>query len=105
MLSMNQIGQSPPLACLQNSQPHWEFNQWQIGRVRPRVMACLLLRRQAPHADYPFGFLEVTLNEKGEGSGKMLTAAKLKFNEKKGHWEIDPHGTGYTKVTNVAPNK
>jgi hypothetical protein len=76
-----------------------------ITMATARRISVTELSRKATHADYPFSFLQVTLNEKGEGTGKMLTAAKIKFNEKKGHWEIEPYGTGYTKVTNVAPNK
>jgi hypothetical protein len=76
-----------------------------ITMATARRISVTELSRQAKHADYPLGFLQVTLNEKGEGTGKMMTAAKIKFNEKKGHWEIEPYGTGYTKVTNVRPNK
>jgi hypothetical protein len=76
-----------------------------ITMATARRISVTELSRKAEHADYPLGFLQVTLNEKGEGTGKMLTAAKIKFSEKKGHMEIEPLGTGYTKVTNVAPNK
>jgi hypothetical protein len=76
-----------------------------ITMATARRMSVTELSRSAQHTDYPFGFLQVKLNEKGEGTGKMLTAAKIKFNEEKGHWELEPYGTGYTKVTNVAPNK
>lgn len=76
-----------------------------ITMATARAISVTERSRSASHADYPFGFLQVTLNEKGEGTGKMMTAAKIKFNEKKGHFEIEPYGTGYTKVSNVVPNK
>jgi hypothetical protein len=42
-------------------------------------------------ADYPFGYLQVKLNDKGEGSGQIMVAAKIRFNRKKGPAE---HGSG-----------
>lgn len=54
-------------------------------------------------ADYPFGFMQVKLNEKGEGVGKIMGAAKLKFDEKKGHYEIESYGNQYVQVANVRP--
>jgi len=76
-----------------------------ITMVTPRRITVAELSRSAQHTDYPFGILQVTLNENGEGTGKMMTAAKIKFNEKKGHFEVQPYGAGHSKVTNVVPNK
>jgi hypothetical protein len=55
--------------------------------------------------DYPFGFLQVKLNEKGEGTGQIMAAAKIKFNKKSGHYEIESYGSQYIKVVNVRPWK
>jgi hypothetical protein len=53
--------------------------------------------------DYPYGVLRVTLNEKGEGTGQILVAAKIRFDKKKGHYEIESAGNQYLKATNVRP--
>jgi len=42
--------------------------------------------------DYPFGFMQITLNEKGEGTGTIISAAKLKFDKRKAHMEIESLG-------------
>lgn len=73
-----------------------------ITIITARKISTVELKRKAAHADYPLGYLSVTLNEKGEGTGKMMTAAKIKFDEKKGHFKLEPYGNGYSKVTNVA---
>ena len=53
--------------------------------------------------DYPFGFLQVKLNDKGEGSGEIMAAAKIRFDNKKGHYEIESYGNQYIKAVNVRP--
>jgi|SRR6185312_1879564 len=53
--------------------------------------------------DYPFGILQVKLNEKGEGVGQIMAAAKLKFNKKKGHYELESYGNQYLKAVNIRP--
>jgi hypothetical protein len=55
--------------------------------------------------DYPFGFLQVKLNAKGEGSGKLVAAAKIKYDKEKDSVRLDPYGNGATPVINVRPNK
>ena len=70
-----------------------------------RMSAAEQARSGGTHTDYPFGFLQVTLNDKGEGTGKMVTAAKIKYDESKGHAVLDPYGSGATPVTNVQPLK
>jgi hypothetical protein len=73
-----------------------------ITIITARRIAVSELQRSAKHTDYPLGYMTVTLNEKGEGTGKMMTAAKIKFDEKKGHYTLEPYGNGYVPVTNVA---
>ena len=54
--------------------------------------------------DYALGFLQVKLNDKGEGSGEIMAAAKIRFDKKKGHYEIESYGNQYIKAVNVRPN-
>jgi len=35
----------------------------------------------------------------------MMTASKIKFDEKKGHFKLEPYGNGFSKVTNVVAVK
>ena len=76
-----------------------------ITLITARVMSVAEQSRKATATNYPFGFLQVTLNDKGEGTGKMVTAAKIKYDESKGHAVLDPYGSGATPVTNVQPLK
>ncbi len=76
-----------------------------ITLITARVISVAEQSRKATATNYPFGFLQVTLNDKGEGTGKMVTAAKIKYDESKGHAILDPYGSGATPVTNVQPLK
>jgi hypothetical protein len=62
-------------------------------------------RGRTNSSDYPFGFLLVKLNAQGEGSGKMVAAAKIKYDKEKDTVRLDPYGNGATPVVNVRPNK
>jgi hypothetical protein len=53
--------------------------------------------------DYPFGYLQVKLNEKDEGMGQIMAAAKLKFNKKSGHYEVESYGNQYIKRPTYVP--
>jgi hypothetical protein len=74
-----------------------------ITIVTARVMPFIELYNSGRSTDYPFGFLQVKLNEKGEGTGQIMAAAKIRFNKKKGHYEIESYGSQYIKATNVRP--
>jgi hypothetical protein len=76
-----------------------------ITIVTARIMPFIELYNNGRSTDYPFGFLQVKLNEKNEGTGSVMAAAKLKFDKKKGHYEIESFGNQYIKVTNVRPWK
>ncbi len=76
-----------------------------ITIVTAREMPFIELYRNNRSVDYPFGILQVTLNEKGEGMGQIMIAAKLKFDKKKGHYEIESYGNQYIKAANVRPWK
>jgi hypothetical protein len=62
-------------------------------------------RGRSTSTNYPFGFLQVQLNDKGEGSGKMVTAAKIKYDKEGDTFRLDPFGNGATPVNNVRPLK
>lgn len=71
--------------------------------VTARTMPFVELYRGGRTKDYPFGFLQVKLNDKGEGSGQIMAAAKVRFDKKKGHYEIESYGNQYIKAVNVRP--
>ncbi len=74
-----------------------------ITIVTARNMPFIELYRGGRTTDYPFGFLQVKLNQKGEGTGQIMVAAKIRFDKKKGHYEIESYGNQYIKATNIRP--
>ncbi len=76
-----------------------------ITIVTARIMPFIELYRGGRSTDYQFGFLQVKLNEKGEGMGQIMAACKLRFDKKKGQYEIESYGNQYIKAVNVRPNK
>ena len=74
-----------------------------ITIITARAMPFIELYRGGRTRDYPFGFLQVKLNEKSEGAGQIMAAAKIRFNKKKGHYEIESYGNQYVKAINVRP--
>jgi len=74
-----------------------------ITIVTARTMSFAELYNAGRSKDYPFGFMQVKLNDKGEGAGQIMAAAKLRFNKKKGHYEIESFGNQYIKAINVRP--
>ena len=76
-----------------------------ITIVTARIMPFIELYRSGRSTDYQFGFLQVKLNEKGEGLGNIMAACKLRFDKKKGQYEIESYGNQYIKAVNVRPNK
>jgi len=43
----------------------------------------------------------VALHGQGKGTGQIMVAAKIRFNKKKGRYEIESFGNQYRKATNV----
>jgi hypothetical protein len=76
-----------------------------ITIVTARTMPFMELYNRGRTTDYPFGFLQVTLNEKGEGTGQIMAAAKIRFDKKKEKYEIESYGNQYIKATNIRPWK
>ena len=56
------------------------------------------LYRNGRSTDYPFAFLQLRLNEKGEGAGQIMAAAKLRFNKKSHKYKIESYGNQYIKA-------
>lgn len=45
------------------------------------------------------------LDDKGQGTGQIMAAAKVRFDKRKGTYEIERYGNQYIKATNVRPWK
>jgi hypothetical protein len=76
-----------------------------ITIVTARTMPFLELYNNGRTTDYPFGFLQVTLDAKGIRTGQIMAAAKIRFDKKKGEYQIESFGNQYIKATNVRPSK
>jgi hypothetical protein len=75
-----------------------------ITIVTARKMSFTELRNSGRSVDYPFGFMQVTLDANGKGTGQIMAAAKIRFDKKSGKYEIESYGNQYIKATNVRPN-
>jgi hypothetical protein len=76
-----------------------------ITIVTARYMPFIELYHGGRSKDYPFAYLQVKLNEKGEGGGQIMAAAKIRFNKKSEKYEIESYGNQYIKAVNVRPWK
>ena len=76
-----------------------------ITIVTVRKMSFGELYNSGRSVDYPFGYLQVTLDATGKGTGQIMAAAKISFNKKSGQYEIESFGNQYIKATNVRINK
>ena len=76
-----------------------------ITIVTARVMPFIELYHSGRSTDYPFGLMRITFNEKGEGSGQVMAAAKIRFDKKKDQVEIESYGNQYIKVVNGRKEK
>ena len=72
-----------------------------ITIVTARVMPFIELYNSGRSTGYPFGFLQVKLNAKNEGTGQIMAAAKIRFDKKKGRYEVESYGNQYIKAVNV----
>jgi hypothetical protein len=68
-----------------------------ITTVTARIMPFVELYRGGRTTDYPFGFLQVRLNDKGEGNGQIMAAAKIRFDKKKAVTKSKAMGTSTSK--------
>jgi hypothetical protein len=76
-----------------------------ITIVTARTMPFLELYKGGRTTDYPFGYLQVKLDAKGQGTGQIMAAARIRFDKKKGEYQIESYGNQYIKATNVRPSK
>jgi hypothetical protein len=76
-----------------------------ITIVTARIMPFIELYQSGRSTQYPFGYLQVKLNDKGPGTGQIMAAAKIRFNKKSGKYEIESYGNQYIKAVNVRPMK
>jgi hypothetical protein len=76
-----------------------------ITIITARKMSFGELYNSGRSTDYPFGYLQVTLDAKGQGGGQIMGAARIRFNKKKEQYEIESYGNQYVKATNVRPWK
>jgi hypothetical protein len=74
-----------------------------ITIVTARNMPFIELYRGGRTKDYPFGYLQVTLEATGKGTGQIMAAARIRFDKKKGQHEIESYGNQFIKATNVRP--
>jgi len=74
-----------------------------ITIVTARNMPFVELYRSSRTTDYPFGYLQVKLDANGKGTGQIMAAAKIRFDKKKGQYEIESFGNQYIKAINVRP--
>ncbi len=97
-------GRIAPVGRLGNDVNVARSFQTEKGRVirllMNRPIGFLELRRGGRSTNYEFGIIELLLDEKGEGSGVALGAAKIKFNEKN-QLEVENYGTSPIRITNV----
>ena len=76
-----------------------------ITMVTARTMPFIELYQSGRSTQYPFGYLQVKLDDKGQGAGQIMAAAKIRFNKKSGKYEIESYGNQYIKAVNVRPWK
>jgi len=74
-----------------------------ITIVTARTMPFVELYRNGRTTDYPFGYLQVKLDATGKGTGQIMAAARIRFDKKKGQYEIESFGNQYIKAANVRP--
>jgi hypothetical protein len=78
-----------------------QTEQGRIVRIAlDRPIAMFEARNSTRSRDYPIGFLEFTLDEKGEGGGQMIIAAQVGF-DKKGTLELESYSSNPIKIQGV----
>ena len=85
--------------------------KWQNGdktvitMISARRMSGFEQKQRSVSKGYPLAFLQVTVDSKGEGSGKLVAAAKVAYDKKGDTFRLEPHGQGATPVSSVKPLK
>ncbi|MGB6193071.1 MAG: hypothetical protein WBF42_11420 [Terracidiphilus sp.] len=83
---------------------HQEGPNTIITIVTARQMSMGELRNNGRSVNYPFSYLRVTLDAEGKGTGQFILAAKVRFDQKSGKYELESFGNQYMKAANVRPN-
>ncbi len=103
-IDKTQRGRIAPVGRLGNDINIARSFQTEKGRVirlvSNRPLGFLELRGGGRSTDYQFSVVELILNEKGEGEGVALAAAKIKFN-KDNQLEVENYGRDPIRITNV----
>ena len=76
-------------------------DQTVITLISARRMSMFETKARGVSTKYPFAFLQVTVDAKGEGSGKLVEAAAIKYDKEKDSFRLDPYGQGARAVNNV----
>lgn len=71
-----------------------------IRLVMNRSLGFVELRHGGRSTDYQFSVIELLVNERGEGEGMALAAAKVRFN-KENQLEVENLGQSPIRITNV----
>ena len=85
--------------------------KWQDGdktvitMIAARRMSMFEESSRAVSTKYPLAFLQVTVDSNGNGSGKLVSAARVTYDKSGDTFRLDPHGQGATAITNVKPLK
>jgi hypothetical protein len=85
--------------------------KWQDGdktvitMISARRMSLYEESTRGVSTKYPLAFLQVTVDSKGEGSGKLVSAARVTYDKNGDTFRLEPHGQGATAVTEVKPLK
>ncbi len=85
----------------------WQFMQGTTRIVRlatNRPIAFVEARNNYRTMDYPFGFVELKLDEKGEGEGLAFQAVSLTFS-KDMQLEVETYGIGPQRILSVRAKK
>ncbi|HEY3706559.1 MAG TPA: hypothetical protein VGL22_15970 [Terracidiphilus sp.] len=85
--------------------------KWQDGdktvitMISARRMSLFETNSRPVSKKYPLAFLQVTLNGDGEGAGKLVSQASVKYDKKADSFRLEPYGQGATPVSSVKPLK
>jgi hypothetical protein len=76
-----------------------------ITLIVARNMSMFQTNARGMPAKYPFAFVQLTLDANGEGTGRVVEAAGIKYDQDKYTYKLDPFGQGPRVLNNVKPLK
>lgn len=108
-LEKQDVGRVNPTGSVGNqiavARRHVQGEKTIVTILTARIMSFGELYKGGRSTDYPFSLITVELNEKGEGTGKVIAMLKVRFDKKKDHYELESFGHDYIKVANARPLK